>query len=93
MSCSTSGSSALTGEMPRLSSLIFQKLRVTGALDADDELGRAAFLIGRVGHDRGHDGADKAEADDHDDLLAGFALLGGKRVQTSEFRLVILARG
>ena len=30
MSSSTSGSSALTGEMPRLSSGIFQKLRVLG---------------------------------------------------------------
>ena len=42
-----------------------------GPLAADDELaGLAGLLVDGVGDDRRHDGADEADAHDHDDLLA-----------------------
>ena len=41
------------------------------------EFRRSPFLVRGVGDDRGQDGADKTEADDHDDFLAGLALVGG----------------
>src|ERR1039458_4105303 len=63
-----------------------------GALDANDELRGPAFLVRRIGHDGGHDGPDKPEADDHHDFLPGLALLGGQRAQPGEFLLILLAR-
>src|SRR5262249_31154146 len=45
-------------------------------LATDDELARLSLAVGRIRHDRGHDGADEPDAHDDHDLLP----LGGGRI-------------
>jgi len=71
----------------------FPKAARTGALHANDELGRLALLVPRAGNDGGHDRADKSQAHDHDDFAAQLAILSGQSCQAREFLPVISRSG